>query len=519
MTKQAQAGEVIENRYRLERPLGSGGMGAVWLATQLMVDRPVAVKLLHPAFIDQKDLQARFEVEAKAIGKLNHPNVVTLYDFGFSTELEAFYTVIEYIDGVSLDKRLNERMPLQEVCDIIRMVALALDHAHHHGILHRDLKPENVMLARMTDGSLMTKVLDFGIARIVKGTYEVESPESQRITKAGEVFGTPAYMSPEQARSIRRLTPASDLYALGIMFYELVAGRLPFFAKSAFDLLMLHVTKPVPPIQRNDVPPELIGIIYRLLEKDPESRFQSGAELARAIERVQVPDEASMSGDNFDQYPTIVNSKNRPTFPGSPPQMSLGNEETNPDSASFELPTPGHTPSSTEIRAQTVLLNGGQPANQWGYRGADHDTIPDTKERRYIAFAAAALVLVLSLVAAAALLRASLAGPEEPNRQTSDNMKKILNQTADPKPGDEVANNKKTPPPAEKLPKPPEEPPDEPEELEKKDDEPSPTEDEKSDDAKKSPEPAAEPKPKPKPKPRPKPDPVKKPLMERLPTD
>ncbi len=310
MSTRASAGTVIEGKYRLERELGAGGMGAVWLATQIMVDRKVAVKLLHPAFMDQDDLQARFEVEARAIGRLNHPNCITLYDFGFSTDLKAFYTVIEYINGVSLDKRLSSSVPLTEVISIVKQIALALDHAHHQGILHRDLKPENVMLANMTDGSELVKVLDFGIARIVKGDSDTE--ESHRITKAGEVFGTPAYMSPEQARSTRQLGPPADLYSLGVMFYELVAGNLPFFANSAFDLLMMHVTKPVPPIIRNDVPQEIKLIIYRLMDKEPANRFQSGRDLSRALDAVlglpSMTEEIMVQGTGATPTPTLFDS-------------------------------------------------------------------------------------------------------------------------------------------------------------------------------------------------------------------
>jgi len=310
MSTRASSGTVIEGKYRLERELGAGGMGAVWLATQIMVDRKVAVKLLHPAFMDQDDLQARFEVEARAIGRLNHPNCITLYDFGFSSDLKAFYTVIEYINGVSLDKRLSSSVPLTEVISIVKQIALALDHAHHQGILHRDLKPENVMLAKMTDGSELVKVLDFGIARIVKG--DNESEEAQRITKAGEVFGTPAYMSPEQARSTRQLGPPADLYSLGVMFYELVAGNLPFFANSAFDLLMMHVTKPVPPIIRRDVPEEIKLIIYRLMDKEPANRFQSGRDLSRALDAVlglpSMTEEILVQGTGSNPTPTLFDS-------------------------------------------------------------------------------------------------------------------------------------------------------------------------------------------------------------------
>ncbi len=301
-TAETKRGTVIEGKYRLERELGAGGMGAVWLATQLMVDREVAVKLLHPAFLDQDDLQARFEVEAKAIGRLNHPNCITLYDFGYSEELGAFYTVIEYIKGVSLDRRLGQRMALDDVVSIIKQVAMALGHAHHQGILHRDLKPENIMLAEMTDGTEIAKVLDFGIARIVKG--DQSSSDTQRITKAGEVFGTPAYMSPEQARSVRELTPATDLYALGVMFYELVVGRLPFFAESAFDILMMHVTKPVPAIVRADVPEEVKRIIYRLLEKEPEKRFQTCKDLILALKRLDLTTLQEVSVNEFEAAET-----------------------------------------------------------------------------------------------------------------------------------------------------------------------------------------------------------------------
>lgn len=283
MSSRARSGTIIEGKFRLERELGAGGMGAVWLATQVTVDRKVAVKLLHPAFLDQEELQKRFEVEAKAIAKLNHPNCITLFDFGFSEDLQAFYTVIEFIDGVSLDKKLGSPMSPAEAITIIKSVALALDHAHHKGILHRDLKPENIMVAKNEQGGETIKVLDFGIARMMKGD---DFEESQRITKAGEVFGTPAYMSPEQARSVRQVTPAADLYSLGVMFYELLEGRLPFFSNSAFDLLMMHVTKPVPPMTRLDVPEELKAAVMKLLDKEPQNRFQTGRELAEHLDQI-----------------------------------------------------------------------------------------------------------------------------------------------------------------------------------------------------------------------------------------
>ena len=402
MGQRVSAGSVIESKYRLERELGSGGMGSVWLATQLMVDRPVAVKLLHPAFVDQDDLQARFEVEAKAIGRLNHPNVITLYDFGFSEDLKAFYTVIEYIDGESLDKRLDRRMHLSEIVAIVRQIALALDHAHHHSILHRDLKPENVMLAKMTDGSEIVKVLDFGIARIVKGTDQ-RNQESQRITKAGEVFGTPAYMSPEQARSVRQLEPPADLYSLGVMFYELVAGGLPFFAHSAFDLLMLHVTKPVPPIRRKDVPEDLAAIIYKLLEKEPEKRFQSGKALVEALDAIDVPKEdAPPSLDDLDDGPTMVQR--------TPAPNSL-QEETNPQSPDFYLPTPSdEAPFEEDQRRPTMMLDSDS------HSAFSTGSIEPSGSNRMVGIAALGLVAVVvaALVAIALTKTEPMEAAEEP---------------------------------------------------------------------------------------------------------
>lgn len=323
MSESSNAGKIIEGKYRLERMLGSGGMGSVWLATQMMVERHVAVKLLHPAFIDSDDLQARFEVEAKAIGRLNHPNCITLFDFGYSDELSAFYTVIEYIEGIPLDKRLGQQLPIDEVVDITRQVAMALDHAHHQGILHRDLKPENIMLAKMTDGTEMIKVLDFGIARLAKGDG---APDADRITKAGEVFGTPAYMSPEQARSNRQLTPSSDLYALGVMMFELTDGRLPFFSKSAFDLLMMHVTQPVPELERRDVPPQLEDLIYSLLQKDPEARPQSGREVTELLDQIET--EAKETPES--PRPAPSDNSPRPTLM-DPPNEAVDRESSSSD--------------------------------------------------------------------------------------------------------------------------------------------------------------------------------------------
>lgn len=295
MEQDVIAGTVIEDKYSLDRKIGEGGMGAVYLGTQLMVDRPVAIKLLHTGLNSHDRLKQRFEVEAKAIGRLNHPNCITLYDFGFSTELDAFYTVMEYLDGEPMHKRVIKGVSVSEAVSITRQIAAALDHAHHQGILHRDLKPENIILAKLTDGTELAKVLDFGIARIFRDDSPQAQNEQNRLTRAGEVFGTPAYISPEQARGERDLTPASDLYSLGIMLFEMVEGRLPFWGDTAIDTIMLHIQAPLPPITRLDVPPKLKEIIKRLMAKDPSQRYQSGKHLAEELRQVELQLEQSRS--------------------------------------------------------------------------------------------------------------------------------------------------------------------------------------------------------------------------------
>lgn len=287
MAPGARVGTVIENKYRLDEQIGHGGMGAVYRGTQLAVDRPVAIKLLHPNYVGHKKLQARFEVEARAIARLNHPNCITLFDFGYSDVTGAFYTIVEFIDGVPLHEIISRNTPVKRVLEIIRQIASALGHAHHHGILHRDLKPENIMLARMTDGSEMVKVLDFGIAQIMKttsGEGEDDDFEADRLTRVGEVFGTPPYMSPEQAQSSRDLTPAADIYSLGIIFYELLEGRLPFLADSPMEIIGMHLNDPPPPMVRVGLSEPIKDVVLQMLEKDPGRRPQTGASIIELLD-------------------------------------------------------------------------------------------------------------------------------------------------------------------------------------------------------------------------------------------
>jgi serine/threonine-protein kinase len=257
------AGKVIADRYRLEARIGQGGMGVVYRATHVLLDRQVALKLVSGRIDDVT--AKRFEREAKSASRLDHENCVRVLDFGVDTV--GLYLVMELLDGRELKRELAAgALPATRVAEIGRQVARALAHAHEAGLVHRDLKPDNVFLARRGDGEV-AKILDFGLARAVEA--------GATLTDAGIVFGTPEYMSPEQISGGRVDTP-SDVYALGVLLYHMATGMLPFHAADFAGMLAAHLdAAPVPPERRRPdlpIPPALSAVILRCLAKDPAAR-------------------------------------------------------------------------------------------------------------------------------------------------------------------------------------------------------------------------------------------------------
>lgn len=272
-----EAGSVINGKYRLDRELGSGAIGTVWKAWHQQPGRWVAFKVLKGRTGEAE--RKRFAVEAQAMGRLNHPNCTKLYEFGYSEEEKCFYLVMEYLQGITLGRLIDDGMPPSDIVALSSQIATALAYAHHQGVVHRDLKPENVMLVDAVGGEKLVKVLDFGLARV--------ADDDQRMTKTGEIFGTPAYMSPEQVRGSRNAGPPSDLYSLGMMMYEMLERRLPWDCQTSFDFLTAHVTQPPGPLTRLDVPPALRELVMQLLEKEPSAR-PTAIELWRALRELQV---------------------------------------------------------------------------------------------------------------------------------------------------------------------------------------------------------------------------------------
>src|SRR3954454_1188293 len=260
---------VIGGRYKLEHPLGRGGMSEVYAAEDLELGRRVALKLLAP----DAD-SARFEREARAVAALAHPNVMQLYDYG--EDHERPYMVLEYVPGGTLEERLaeanGEPLPDEESRLIAAGVAAGLAHAHARGVVHRDLKPANVLF----DEEGRPKLADFGIARMAAG--------EGTLTEAGTVLGTAAYISPEQAMG-SPATPASDVYSFGVMLYRMLTGRLPFESNNPMDLVALHRDKEPPPITdfREDAPALLESAATAALAKDPADRPADGAALLAAL--------------------------------------------------------------------------------------------------------------------------------------------------------------------------------------------------------------------------------------------
>src|SRR5215207_4897056 len=284
---------VLDNRYDVVRPLGSGGMGEVYLARDRVLGRDVALKVLRKQYAGDDEFAERFKREAMSAASLSHPNIIQVYDRG-ETEEGASYIAMEYVPGGTLKERISREGPL-EAADAARLgaqVAEALGAAHDRGMVHRDIKPQNVLLAARGGA----KVADFGIAR---------AGSSATISRTGAVMGTAGYMSPEQALG-KPATPKSDLYSLGVVLYEALTGELPYTADNPIAVSMKHVNEPLrPPVQLNPrIPRGMNALVTKLLAKDPEDRYADADELADDLWRVNRGLEPVASGVGRKQGPS-----------------------------------------------------------------------------------------------------------------------------------------------------------------------------------------------------------------------
>ncbi|HYF66349.1 MAG TPA: serine/threonine-protein kinase, partial [Herpetosiphonaceae bacterium] len=332
--------------YLLEAPLGRGGMAHIYRGRDVRLQRQVAIKVIDTPFREDATYTTRFAREAQAIAQLEHPHIVRLYQYGDADGL--LYMAMEYVDGTTLDARTRQyrdggqRMPIAEAVALLRPICAALDYAHRRGVIHRDVKPANILIDRQGRAVLA----DFGLALLTdSGTR-------------GEIFGTPHYMAPEQAISSANVAPQSDLYAVGVMLYELLTGRLPFDDPDPLAVAMQQMTEPPPPPRQiaPDLPPEVEGVILRALAKEPAGRYRTGADLMAALDLALPAQPPAIATDRLASVSAPPVSLAAPTaVPAAP---DLGYDQTPP-------------PAAAPRWEQPTLLQAGPPAarrNWWSGR-------------------------------------------------------------------------------------------------------------------------------------------------------
>jgi eukaryotic-like serine/threonine-protein kinase len=271
--------------YRITTKLGEGGMGTVWIGEHTLLGRRAAIKVLLPEFTSREEIVQRFFNEARAVTAISDPGIVQVFDFGHA--LGSAYIVMELLEGEAMDARLRRigRFAPVDAMRLMAQVAVSLGAAHAKGVIHRDLKPENIFIVGdpAVTGGERTKILDFGIAKLA-------GDDTSRVkTRTGMVMGTPVYMSPEQCRGASTIDARSDIYSLGLVLFTMVCGRPPFESEATGDLIIMHV-RDAPPTASSlvpGIPPELDALIARCLEKDPNNRFQSTAELVHGLAAVE----------------------------------------------------------------------------------------------------------------------------------------------------------------------------------------------------------------------------------------
>ena len=309
----ASVGDILAQKYRVERILGIGGMGMVVLATHMELDQAVAIKFMLPAALDSPEAGVRFMREARAAGRLTSEHVCRVSDVGrFDTGVP--YIVMEYLEGHDLGTLLKRKgpLPVAQAIDYILQASEGMAEAHGHGIVHRDLKPDNLFLALRSDGSEIVKVLDFGISKAsVTGIA----------TKTGDIMGSPAYMAPEQMQSTKDVDARADVWSLGVILYQLISGRMPFIADTLPALCLAVINEPPPSLEsiRKDLPSGLAEAVMKCLAKHKDERFRNVHELAQALAPFGKPESMGAAA----RIRSMLQRKRPPT---QPPLIMLPSE-------------------------------------------------------------------------------------------------------------------------------------------------------------------------------------------------
>jgi serine/threonine protein kinase/tetratricopeptide (TPR) repeat protein len=330
-------GTVLENKYEILEKIGAGGMGAVYKARHQLMHRQVAIKMVLAQLSANSMTLKRFTQEARATSQLNHPNILTVFDFGISPSNQP-YLVMDFLEGVNFGRVLEEtrQIPIARAIGIFLQVCAALGHAHQKGIVHRDLKPSNIMLIELDGQPDFVKVLDFGIAKVLSSV----DGETDNLTRTGEVFGSPLYMSPEQFRG-KSMDARSDIYSLGCVMYRSLAGICPVTGKDVLECMYKHVNESIPPFSvtapEAEIPERLEQIIMKALAKDPDERYASMNDLRADLE--MCAEELALGPLG----PAFLRSGN---FTASDPALMAFPSGTYRSVPQGATPPHGHTPAS-----------------------------------------------------------------------------------------------------------------------------------------------------------------------------
>jgi serine/threonine-protein kinase len=387
---------ILAGRYRLEARLGQGGMGSIWRAEHLVLQAPVAVKLIDRDAVPDEDTLSRFMREAKAAASLRSPHVVQIIDYGVEGPLP--FMVMELLEGETLAQRLKRvrRLSRQDTARVLTHVGRAVGRAHEAGIVHRDLKPENVFLVKNEDDEI-AKVLDFGVAKLDDALLGAEGTR----TRTGSILGTPYYMSPEQAQGNKAVDSRSDLWSLGVIAFECLTGQRPFYSDGLGDLVLTICVRdmPVP----SDVAPVPLGFdawFAKACARDPEQRFQTARELTEALREALGLD--AKDAGTFDP-PEIMVASNRKPPSVAPPSTEAQTIVREPPVESSRRSRPraeGDAPTLAAPLVEQTMADTGMPAPTEALFGTtQHDVLPEPKN-------GTALVMIVAVVA----LGAGLAG-------------------------------------------------------------------------------------------------------------
>jgi serine/threonine protein kinase len=377
-----KVGTIVGDKYRILRPLEKGGMGTVYEAVHTGLDRNVAIKILHPSLTENKRLVSRFVQEAKMIAMVHHRNIVDVLDVGYTVESVPFF-VMEFLNGENLKVRMSRKaaLSIREILGYMRDTLSGLAFAHNKGIVHRDMKPGNIFLASEPDGSTVAKILDFGISKLLsQGDVEKKPGEG---TMAGAFLGTPAYMSPEQARgNFEDVDQRSDIYSCGIIMYKMLTGTVPFKGETFVEVLhnVIHASVPPPSRIRESIPHAIDDLVVKAIAKNPGERYQDCQAFIGAIDGLlSTSDEKSFAaGDG--------GPRDAPKPPGGRENMEISVTAEGECSLADGLST-SHSFDSTPVgeagqQALSIPPADGKQKKTWSMTGGEEPLPPSPWKRR-----------------------------------------------------------------------------------------------------------------------------------------